>query len=318
VNFPDSNGQCEAGVCAYPPMIEACGTTCSAGGGLATCSSCNQAFAGLANGPVWTFESGSQGWGMTTPWSRRSSGARTGSWAMHTQSWSIYDPNVFSRNSWNWNADMRLCTSCPVELELWVRGDMETNFDRVQLRCSGNGGSNWTNVGDRITGRFSSWTQLVRSIPVSCLTDRMRLALEQSTDGSVEREGYRFDDIRLRTTPTAPTGVLDGATPGGVWGWTCDGDSWSDELQVRLRFFRNGGAEFQERWVRASQVRPDLVTAGVCGGTGNHGFAFEPDEPLLIWLGSGTHQVRAWAVDGPGPCGAGFYELAQSPVPLVR
>ncbi len=56
------------------------------------------------------------------------------------------------------------------------------------------------------------------------------------------------------------------------------------------------------------------MTAGVCGGTGNHGYAWEYDAELRAWLGAGTHSVRAFGIDGPAPCGAGEYELTGSPM----
>ena len=64
----------------------------------------------------------------------------------------------------------------------------------------------------------------------------------------------------------------------------------------------------------ASGDRPDLVTGGLCGSTANHGWSYTYDADLLSFLGSGTHTVRAYGVDGPSPCGAGEYQLPGSPL----
>ena len=56
----------------------------------------------------------------------------------------------------------------------------------------------------------------------------------------------------------------------------------------------------------------------MCGGTSLHGYTYAYDAALLAWLGSGTHTVRAYAVDGPAPCGVGLTELTNSPRTFSR
>jgi hypothetical protein len=83
---------------------------------------------------------------------------------------------------------------------------------------------------------------------------------------------------------------------------------------VKLFFYKDGIGTPTVRTVSANGDRPDLVTGGLCGSTPNHGWSFTYDADLLTWLGSGTHTVRAYAVDGPSPCGAGEYQLTGSPL----
>ena len=66
---------------------------------------------------------------------------------------------------------------------------------------------------------------------------------------------------------------------GVIGGWSCDPDSWSSTLQILVAYFANGGGTPIYRTVTADQNRPDLVTAGVCGGTALHGYAYDHDTP---------------------------------------
>jgi hypothetical protein len=314
-------GRCAVGACAYDPIAEDCGGTCEAGGGTASCSSCNRTLMAIPQAPLWGWETGNEDWSMTGDWGRRTgSSARTGRGYIDTNpfDWEYRDSRN-DRNRWNTSRNLAECASCPMQASVWVRGSTETNFDYVQMECSPNGGSSWQAMGARITGRYNAWTQVTRDVPPACLTTQTRFAMRFVSDFTWSDQGYLMDDFRLHTTPTPPTGVLDGVGEGGLWGWTCDADAWSDELQVRLVFRRGGpSGPAEERWVRASTLRTDLIDAGVCGGTGNHGYSLALDEALLTWLGAGTHELRAFAVDGPGPCGAGEYELANSPRTFTR
>lgn len=317
-NFTNA-GACAAGACSYPVVAEACAGSCTTSGTVASCASCNEALMAIPNAPLWTWDSGDQGWNMGGDWGRTTGSRRNGSHGIDTNSVLFeYEDNASERNQWTASYDLTRCATCPMSAGFWLRGFTEDNYDGVTLQCSGNGGSSWTSVGDRIDGYYSSWTFFSRVLPASCLTSTMRIALLFTSDSSVVDDGYFIDDFRLFTTNTAPNGYLDTANGTGVGGWACDGDAWSDEISVRLRFFRNGTGTAIVRTVRASDLRADLASAGVCGGTGNHGYTFNYDAELLAALGAGTHTVRAYGVDGPAPCGAGEYELTLSPLTFTR
>jgi hypothetical protein len=316
---PPSPGLCVAGACDYTPVTEACAGGCEVVAGVATCSGCGSAFDTLPGGGSWGWETGTEGWTLGSGWGRNNLSERTGTWGMDTNNGSTYyGNNVTSRLNWSSSIDVSRCSGCALTFSFWLIGDTESSYDGIVVQCSPNNGSSWTDVSPLISGYYSSWRQFSYVLPTSCLTSQLRVGLLFRTDVSVTYEGYFIDDLRLSTSSIAPNGYLDSATATGISGWACDGNSWSDELRVRLQFFRNGTGTPIERFVRASNVRTDVGTAGVCGGTSNHGYTFEYDAELLTALGSGTHTVRAAAQDGPAPCGAGWTELTQSPLTFTR
>jgi len=269
--------------------------------------------------PVWGWDSGNEGWTPAGGWGRNTLARRSGTHGMDTNNGATYYSNNRSdRLSWTSAIAVTNCASCAVAVSFWLKGETETTYDGLTLQCSPDGGATWTNVSEFIDGYFGSWTRFQYPLPASCLTADMRLSFLFTTDSSVTYEGYFLDDVDVSTTPRRPEGYLDTVNVSGVTGWACDGDSWTTETFVRLVYFRNGGSESLERLVRAAEIRADVGTAGVCGGTSNHGYNLTHDTALLDWLGAGTHTVRAYALDAPDPCGAGWRELTQSPRTFTR
>lgn len=280
---------------------------------------CGRDFGNTILNPVWGWDTGTEGWTLTGGWGRNTIARRSGTHGMDTNNGSTYYSNNLSdRLTWSNSISVTNCASCPVTVSFWLKGETETTYDGVTLQCSPDGGTSWTSVSEFIDGYYSSWTRFQYRLPTSCLTSNMRLGFLFTTDVSVTYEGYFIDDIDVSTTATRPNGYLDTANAAGVTGWACDGDSWATETFIRLVYFRNGGAESQERVVRAADIRTDVGTEGVCGGTSNHGYNLTHDAALLDWLGTGTHTVRAYALDAPDPCGAGWRELTQSPRTFTR
>ena len=145
----------------------------------------------------------------------------------------------------------------------------------------------------------------------------MRFGFNFNSDGSFTGEGYSVDSVTVSTTPTIPRGYLDNTTSVGFGGWSCDPDSWSSTLQILVAYYANGGGTPIYRTVTADQSRTDLVTAGVCGGTALHGYAFDHDPAVLAALGAGTHTIRTYAIDATS-CGGLPYELQGSPRTFAR
>jgi hypothetical protein len=316
--FDGTPGTCAAGVCSYTPAVEDCTGGCTVVSGDALCTSCNEAIMSVQGAPLWTWNGGNEGWDMGADWSRDDDYARSGSWSMDFFFPSGYYDSEFDRTQWTAAYDFTQCSGCTVQATFWLLGSTESCCDGLTLQCSGNGGSSWTAVGDEIRGYYSNWTSFTRTLPASCLTSTMKLAFIFDTDFSIVDDGYVIDDMRLHTTNTAPNGYLDNASATTLSGWACDGDAWATEIDVRLEFVPNGTGTPIVRTVRASEFRDDLITASVCGSTGNHGYTFVYDDALLAALGAGTHTVRAFGVDGPQPCGAGEYALSGSPKTFVR
>jgi hypothetical protein len=270
--------------------------------------------------PRWSWETGDEGWDMGGDWARDNDAAHSGSYSMDfyefyydsTYGWG-YQNYEDDWTQWTSAYDFSLCAACTVNVGFYVYGNTETTYDGLYVECSGNGGSSWTEIGPEVMGS-QSWSYVTRALPSGCLTGSMKLALRFESDVSIIYTGYVVDDLRVYTTATAPHGYLDSATAAAAGGWACDGDAWSDEIGVKLYFYRIGTGTPTVRTVDAGGDRPDLVTAGECGSTANHGWGYAYDADLLSWLGSGTHTVRAYGVDGPAPCGAGETELSNSPL----
>ncbi len=249
-----SGGTCAAGACAYTPTSEPCSGSCSVTGTTAACSGCNDAIMSIAGAPRWSWETGNEGWDMGGDWSRSSRSSSNARTCPYSADFYLFDysTNESDRNRWTGSYDLTRCSACSVRVEFWVRGYAESTYDGITLECSGNGGSNWTDVGAQVSGSYSSWSRIERTLPSSCITSQSRLAMIFESDFSVEYEGYYVDDFRVFTTTNAPVGYLDGANSAGVSGWTCDADAWSDELAVKLLFYRAGTGTPLARTIRAS------------------------------------------------------------------
>jgi hypothetical protein len=273
------------------------------------------ALSALPGGGVFGFETGDDGFDMGGDWSRGSDAARTGSWSLdfyfpYDYYWDYEDDQTSFASSF----DLRACAPCATTLEYHLYGYAESGWDYLYSRCSGDGGGSWSDLDTGISGSYG-WTAFQRTVPASCLTAASRIGFRFTSDGSITYEGYALDDLRLfPTTASQPTGHFDGVVTTTLWGWTCDPDEWSTELAVHLYFYRNGTGSPAFRATVADVFRQDLIDAYVCGGTGDHGFGFAFDQELIDWLGSGTHTVRAYALDVPAQCGYGGPEVLGSPI----
>lgn len=97
------------------------------------------------------------------------------------------------------------------------------------------------------------------------------------------------------TTPTInaenknnPNGNFDSISCTSFAGWACDNDLSGATIQVN--FYDGPTQNIPLGSSTASNYRGDLVSANVCGGTGNHGFTFN-----LSKLSSGTHNIYVYA-----------------------
>ena len=73
-------------------------------------------------------------------------------------------------------------------------------------------------------------------------------------------------------------------------GWACDADNYN--LPVVIHFYIEGGVYAGS--AIANQYRGDLVSAGVCGGNGYHGFTFNLPSSLKDGR---THTIYAYAIN---------------------
>jgi hypothetical protein len=228
-----------------------------------------------------------------------------------------YLNNENDRTQWTSAYDLSACAACAPTLSFRVYGGAEPGYDGIYAQCSGNGGTSWTDISPLIDG-YWSWDLFSYPIPSSCLTTRGRLAFRFSSDVSIVDAGLAVDDVQISGSSTPPKGYLDTATSTSLSGWACDPDAYSQVINVRLAFLRNGSGTPILRTIAAGDSRSDLVTANVCGGTGNHGYTYTYDAELLAALGAGTHTVFAYGIDGPAACGIGLRLLTSAPKSFTR
>lgn len=112
--------------------------------------------------------------------------------------------------------------------------------------------------------------------------------------------------------PNEPKGILNSATCTVSSGWTCDPNDYNQSLRVDL--YADGAGwglgTFLGNTI-ADIYRPDVEAAGVCGGTGNHGFNFNTPNNLI----DGTsHDIYAFAINILA--GANNPQLTSSPMTI--
>lgn len=108
--------------------------------------------------------------------------------------------------------------------------------------------------------------------------------------------------------PELPIGVHDSSDWSVSTGWACDPDDYGQSIDVH--FYADGTFETGTFLgaVTANGDRPDLLSAGVCGGTAGHGFVFATPESLRD---GNPHSIVVYAINiGPA---AGNPVLGSSP-----
>ncbi len=94
---------------------------------------------------------------------------------------------------------------------------------------------------------------------------------------------------------TKPEGYHDVSNCNISGGWTCDPDDYNKSINVH--FYADGPAGGGGRIIGstvANVSRPDLITAGVCGKTADHGFNFKTPDSLKDGK---PHSIYAYAIN---------------------
>jgi len=81
-----------------------------------------------------------------------------------------------------------------------------------------------------------------------------------------------------------PKGWVDSYAMTGIAGWTCDSDDYNGTVEVWINF-HDGNNVFRRQAgpIMASNWRGDLPGAGVCGGTGAHGYSYDSTADIA-WM----------------------------------
>ncbi len=89
-------------------------------------------------------------------------------------------------------------------------------------------------------------------------------------------------------------GYLDGVNGScAAWGWVCDKSNYASSTQVHF-YVDSDSFQNYAGYTTANINRPDLVSAGVCGGYANHGYSF--DIPAQYKDGQ-THNLYAYGIN---------------------
>ncbi len=173
------------------------------------------------------FESGAGNW--------------SGAWGLataqaHSPTHSMADSPI---GNYGHNADIVCAMAAPVNLgtavegtlTYWARWNLELNWDCVQLEISTDGGGAWTAVAATRTvpasgqgaqqpagipvyeGNQNSWVQETVDLQPWLGQTDVRFRFRLRSDGSVAYDGFYFDDLELKVTREAVTGVGDPPAP---------------------------------------------------------------------------------------------------------
>ncbi|MEW6218062.1 MAG: S8 family serine peptidase [Thermodesulfobacteriota bacterium] len=107
--------------------------------------------------------------------------------------------------------------SAGVELDFALTGAAESDWDYLDVYCSGNGGGMWTYLGS-LTGEFAGWYGIYASLATECITSQARVAFNLWSDGSITEDGYYIDDVSLYSYGSGTYAFSDDLESGGA-GW---------------------------------------------------------------------------------------------------
>lgn len=105
-------------------------------------------------------------------------------------------------------------------ISAWVDKEIEAEYDNLWIEASTDGGANWTQLGDPITGgELGSWTQETRDL-TPFAGQAIQVRFRYSTDGGLAPAGGFIDDITI--TADGAT-LLSDDVESGENGWTAKG-----------------------------------------------------------------------------------------------
>ena len=91
-------------------------------------------------------------------------------------------------------------------LSLNIKGENESNWDKLGVYITGDGGSNWSLLANIDTSVISDWTPHPFLISSAFKTANFRMAIVRTTDSTTTRQGYQIDSVT----------IADSATPVGI------------------------------------------------------------------------------------------------------
>ncbi|MCD4686238.1 MAG: Ig-like domain-containing protein [Anaerolineae bacterium] len=146
------------------------------------------------------FETGTSNWTISGTWLRRNSQSHNGAWAMRSKPTSgDYGDHVLELNA---ALDLS-ATTAPI-LTFWTKHTLITD-QRVRVRVSTDGGSNWTTAHEKNGVTVTSWTQ--RTVDLGTYVGQsiileFRLSYPSSTGST--RPLWWIDDVWVGQDPAVP------------------------------------------------------------------------------------------------------------------
>jgi len=180
-------------------------------------------FDNFDNGPYsWKTGGTNDFWGLTATYSHSGHLAFTDS-----------PQGKYRNSSNNWvmlKEPLAFATAQNPQLTFWHRYDLQTNSDYVYVEGSIDGGLNWVQIGNSITGLVSNYTQATYSLAQFAGAYQFLLRFRLSTNASTNRDGWYVDDVSITWNDTGGLCTCDvnmipdnspiSVPPGGSFGLT--------------------------------------------------------------------------------------------------
>jgi len=123
----------------------------------------------------------------------------------------------YRNNADNWmvlKRPLSFATADNPELSFYHRYDLQNNSDFVYIEGSTDGGSNWTQIGQPITGTQNTFIQASYLLDDFSGSNEFLLRFRLSSNSSTVRDGWFVDDIAINWSVTGVEGEDNPAVPG--------------------------------------------------------------------------------------------------------
>jgi len=123
-----------------------------------------------------------------------------------------YDNNMYAFMIRKYVIDASKWSSANLSFYTWY--EIESGYDYLRVIVTGDGGSNWYEIGDKLDGSSGGWEYHSVSIPAEYLTSQFGIGFLFYSDSSVTYEGAYVDDIKLEAEVPGELSIT-----GRFWCW---------------------------------------------------------------------------------------------------
>jgi hypothetical protein len=124
-------------------------------------------------------------------------------------------------NSWLRSPLYDLSGLRAIQINAWVKYDLEAGWDYIYLEYSTNGGTTWSGI-DSFTGQQATWMEVSYSVPALDDQANVRIRFRLFSDSNTNADGFYVDDIAMSFEPyvcegfSAPSAPVLVAPPDGT------------------------------------------------------------------------------------------------------